>query len=126
MGLTFVDVRIRRSRETSDTRTVRCLVDSGATYTVVPRAILEELGIEPDDVVTFELADGSTIDRQRGWMYVEFEGHSGYSPVAFGEPGDSELLGTLTLENLRLWLDPLHRELHPLKQTLKNSRQTRR
>ena len=32
--------------------------------------------------------------------------------------GDSDLLGVMTLELLRLFVDPLHRELHPLKQRL--------
>ncbi len=119
MGLTHVDITIRKAKDAADARKVRCLVDSGATMTIVPGAVLHTIGIEPEDTVAFELADGSTIQRRTGWMYVEFDGHSGYSPVVFGEPGDSELLGVLTLENLRLWLDPLHRELHPLKQTLK-------
>jgi predicted aspartyl protease len=122
MGLTFVDITIRKVKGTPDTRTVRCLVDSGATLTVVPGATLDEIGVERDDSVTFELADGSTVTRRTGWMYVEFNGHAGYSPVAFGEAGDSELLGMLTLENLKLWLDPIHRELHPMKQTLKRQR----
>lgn len=119
MGLTFIDISVRKSKEAAEARSVKCLVDSGATLTVVPRELLEAVGIEPEQFIDFELADGTTIRRETGWMYVEFDGHSGYSPVAFGEPGDSELLGVLTLENLRLWLDPLHRELHPLKQTLK-------
>lgn len=120
MGLTHVEITIRKTKGAPAARAVRCLVDSGATMTVVPRQLLEELGVEAEDTVSFELADGSTIDRRTGWVYVEFDGHSGYSPVVFGEPGDTELLGILTLENLRLWLDPLHRELHPLKQSLKS------
>jgi predicted aspartyl protease len=126
MGLTFIDLVIRSSKGATEARTVRCLVDSGATYTIVPASVLMELGIDAEETITFELADGSTVDRRIGWVYVEFDGRSGYSPVAFGEPGDSQLLGVLTLENLRLWLDPLQRELHPLKQTLKPIRDTRR
>lgn len=119
MGLTHVEIRVRKIKDAPDSRTVRCLVDSGATMTVIPATVLDDIGVQPEDSVSFELADGSTVQRRTGWMYVEFNSRSGYSPVVFGEPGDSELLGVLTLENLRLWLDPLQRELHPLKQTLK-------
>lgn len=118
MGVTFVDVELQRVEDASDSRTVRCLVDSGSTYTVVPAELLHELGVTPKSSVVFELADGSTVKRSTGWAFVRLNGHSGYTPIAFGEKGDSELLGVLTLENLGLWLDPLHRQLHPLKQTL--------
>ncbi|MFI5351646.1 MAG: hypothetical protein ACHQZS_01700 [Candidatus Binatales bacterium] len=38
--------------------------------------------------------------------------------MIFGEPGDSQLLGALTLEALGLSLDPLRRELKPLPMIL--------
>ena len=37
----------------------------------------------------------------------------GAAPVVFGEPGDSSLLGVVTLEALGYVLDPLTRELRP-------------
>jgi predicted aspartyl protease len=118
MGLTFVDIVIRKTADSSDAASVTCLVDSGAIYTIVPGDLLRSLAIEEHDAVDFELADGTKITRQTGWMFVEFGQRFGYSPVVFGEPGDSELLGAFTLEALRLWLDPVHRTLNPLKMTL--------
>jgi hypothetical protein len=38
--------------------------------------------------------------------------------VIFGEPGDANLLGALTLESLGLSLDPLKRELRELPMLL--------
>ena len=118
MGIAFVDVTVRRSPESPDTRTVSCLIDTGATTTVLAGELLAELGIAPHDEVRFSLADGSQVLRKVGRAFVEFEGRGEYTRVAFGEPGDSNLLGVLTLEELQLFVDPLHRELHPLKQQL--------
>ena len=42
----------------------------------------------------------------------------GAAPVIFGEPGDSNLLGVVTLEALGYVLDPLKRELRALPMLL--------
>jgi hypothetical protein len=42
----------------------------------------------------------------------------GGADVIFGEEGDHQLLGALTLEALGLALDPLKRELRPLPMML--------
>jgi hypothetical protein len=38
--------------------------------------------------------------------------------VIFGEPGDSSLFGAIALEALGLTLDPLRRELKPIRMML--------
>lgn len=99
-------------------RVLEFLVDSGATYSVVPATILEELGIKPIDQQTFRLADGRTVVRRKGGAMFRFDGRVGVADVVFGEPGDSSLLGALTLESLGLALDPLRRELRELPMLL--------
>ena len=118
MGLTFIDITIRPSPKSRQHRTLPVLVDTGASQTVVPGKLLRELGIEPHETMEFELADGSTIERKVGRAFIEIDGRGEYAPIVFGEKGDSDLLGVMTLELLRLFVDPLHRELHPLKQRL--------
>jgi hypothetical protein len=49
---------------------------------------------------------------------AKYAGKVGGADVIFGEPGDSQLLGALTLEALGLMLDPLRRELKPLPMIL--------
>ncbi len=97
---------------------LRFLVDSGAVYSVVPKSALTELGIKPHSKQQFTLANGDTIERELGDALFEYGGRRGASPVIFGEPGDSHLLGMVTLEALGLMLDPLRRELRPLPMTL--------
>ena len=88
------------------------MVDSGATYTVVPETVLKRLGIKPDDEEKFSLADGRIIKRKVGSALYEYEGKQRAAPVLFGEKDDSLLLGTFTLEALGLTLDPLKRKLY--------------
>jgi len=105
---------------------VKFLVDSGAIYSVVPARTLDRLGVKPHSRRTFVLADGSELTRRMGDAVFRLDGRQGASPVIFGEKGDSTLLGTVTLESLGVWLDPLRRELRPLPMILAPSTQRRR
>ena len=114
MGLTTVTVRLSRvggKRAIEETM----LVDSGATYAVVPAARLRSLGVRPYARETFSFADGSSVQRRVGSAFFELGDRRGPAPVIFGEPGDASLLGALALEALGLQLDPLKRELRPMK-----------
>jgi predicted aspartyl protease len=97
---------------------VELLVDSGAVYSVVPTPVLDELGIKPLTEEEFRLANGEAIRRKKGVALFRYAEKIGGADVIFGEPGDSQLLGALTLESLGLVLDPLRRELKPLPMIL--------
>jgi predicted aspartyl protease len=97
---------------------VSLLVDSGAIYSLVPGATLRRLGIKPHSVQTFTLADGSRLRRRLGDAIFVIDGKRGASPVIFGQPGDSALLGTVSLEALGLMLDPIRRTLRRLPMVL--------
>jgi len=114
MGLTDVKVVVSNPTDPSRTRTLKFLVDSGAIYSVVPGEILAELGIIPDDIESFTLADLTEIRRPVGQAAFTFGGRTRTSPVMFGEPGDAILLGVMTLEALGLMLDPVKQELRKM------------
>jgi hypothetical protein len=114
MGITTLAVAVGNVARPQVTETLDFLVDSGAIYSVVPVPVLMRLGIEPLAVETFRLADGSTITRRKGGALFRYGDRVGVADVIFGEPGDSILLGALTLEALGLTLDPLKRELRPM------------
>ena len=42
------------------------MVDTGATYTFLPGAMLRDLGIEPTRTSEFQLASGETVHSMRG------------------------------------------------------------
>jgi predicted aspartyl protease len=55
---------------------VDALVDTGATFTVVPSAILDRLGVELSQRAGFRLADGAAIQRGIGETQVRIEGQT--------------------------------------------------
>jgi clan AA aspartic protease len=118
MGLTVLEIEVGNPANPEVTQTVEFLIDSGAVYSVVPTPILEGLGIKPLADEGFRLADGSKIVRKKGIALFRYRDRVGGADVIFGEEGDSNLLGALTLEALGLALDPLKRELRRLPMLL--------
>jgi clan AA aspartic protease len=118
MGITFIGIDVANPATPEETERVEFLVDSGAVYSVVPTPVLERLGIRPLAQQQFRLADGSKVVRKKGVAVFRHGELVGGADVIFGEEGDSNLLGALTLEALGLSLDPLRRELKPLPMIL--------
>ena len=76
---------------------LRALVDTGATYTWVPRDILERLGIQPEEERPFVLADGRQVAYGIAWIRVRIDGRSQPTIAVFGDPGSEPVLGVFTL-----------------------------
>lgn len=121
MGLTHVSVKVGNPANGRRAEEVRCLVDSGAIYSLIPRAVLRRLGIKPHSRREFVLANGDVIRRKLATATFEYEGRRGDSMVIVGEPGDDPLLGATTLEGFGLVLDPFRRELRPMQLPLKSA-----
>lgn len=98
--------------------TVRFLVDSGATYTLLPYSIWKAIGLSPKRSVTVTLADGTAIERKVSECHISLPEGEGHTPVILGEPGDKALLGVVTLEILGLILNPFTRTLQPMRMLL--------
>ena len=92
---------------------VDALVDSGATYTLRPSALLERLGVSRARKRTFVIADGSVHELDMGLAWVRLRGEASPSWVVFG-PDSAELLGAVTLEEFTLGMDPVRGELVPM------------
>lgn len=91
------------------------LVDTGATYTVVPNEFVKKLNLKPIKTQEFSLADGTIIKRKVSYAFVEIDGNKAPSTVVIGEEGDSPILGVFTLEGMGLMIDPFKRKLRPMK-----------
>ena len=115
MGMTEIRVRLVNLADPTRSAEVDMVVDSGAIYSVVPAKILRRIGIEPRQTHDFGLANGGRVRRAIGDARYEIDGAAGAAPVIFGQRGDANLLGVVTLEALGLRLDPLRRTLRPLK-----------
>ena len=118
MGITKIKVEVGNPSKPDRTEPIDFLVDSGALYSVVPTAVLKRLKIKPLIEEEFRLANGDCITRKKGIALFRYKGKVGGADVIFGEEGDYNLLGVLTLEALGFGLDPLKRELLPLPMIL--------
>lgn len=94
---------------------VEALVDTGATYTMLPASMLQNLGVVPHDRAEFELADGNVAEMDIGRTWVRIDGRSEIVPIIFGEEGTTALLGAVTLEIFRLGVDLVRQELIPVR-----------
>ncbi|MEW5693045.1 MAG: aspartyl protease family protein [Candidatus Hydrogenedentota bacterium] len=115
MGITYLVVSVSNPKKSKLEKRVRCLVDSSATYSMIDKKILTKIGIRPDDEIILSLAHGSEVKRMIGEVAFTIAGKRRDSTVIFGEPGDTNLLGAVTLKIMGLFLDPLKRKLKPLK-----------
>ena len=90
---------------------VEALVDTGATFTILPSPILDSLGVEPQRSGSFELADGSFRDYRIGETILRVEGEEVSSVVVFVDEDMGSILGAVTLEILGLGVDPVSQRL---------------
>jgi clan AA aspartic protease len=115
MALTHVAGTVSRAGRRRRPLAVRFLVDTGAVYTVLPENVWRAIGLKGDRVAEFTLADGTVIRRDVSECRIQVEGLSATSPVVLGGPADAPLLGAVTLETLGLMVNPLTRELLPMR-----------
>jgi predicted aspartyl protease len=116
LGITYIEGLL--TGPAGKQATVKFLVDSGATYTLVPAEEWRVLGLQPKRTVAFSLADGTTIERRVSECHLSLRQGEGHTPVILGEPGDEALLGAITLEELGLVLNPFTRTLQPMRMML--------
>ncbi len=113
MGLFAVRVEVFSNREPPKSRVVEFIVDTGATLSVIPEEIAQELGVQPEEMRIFQLADGTRVSRDLGTACFAYEGRRTTVPVVIGRRGDIPLLGAITMEALGYEADPVHRTLRP-------------
>ncbi len=116
MGITYIEGEVmgtgaKRIR-------VRFLVDSGATYTLLPEGVWKAIKLKPKRTLTFTLADGSPLEREVSECHITLPQGEGHTPVILGKGGDEPLLGVVTLEGLGLVLNPFNRTLQPMRMML--------
>ena len=100
---------------------VEALVDTGSTYTWVPRDLLARLGVNPRFQREFVTADERIIQRDMGLALARIDGNELPTLVGFGEEGGMPLLGAVTLEEFSLGADPVNQRLVPVRGLAKTS-----
>ena len=71
------------------------MVDTGASYTIVPAKLLEGLGVEPIDTVRLSLANGRRVEYEIGRALATVDGRTETTLVVFGEDAARPAVGGL-------------------------------
>ena len=90
-------------------------VDTGSTYTALPREMLLALGVPVDRSVPSRLADGTRQEVIIGETKIRIAGTQFTTIVIFAEEGEPSLLGVITLEQALLAVDPVNNRLIPVE-----------
>jgi predicted aspartyl protease len=113
MGLFALTVTLF-PREAGSPRPVEALVGTGASYSVVPRPILDTLGCRLIRMQPVMLPDGRTDEWPLTLIEIECAGRRTPTPVLMGPAEGRVVLGAITLEELGLGVDPGGRRLVPV------------
>lgn len=116
MGVTYVEGQVKGP--TGKEESVRFLIDSGATYSLLPKVVWETIELKPKRKLSFTLADGTTLERSVSEAFLILPQGEAHTPVILGEEGDESLLGVVTLEILGLVFNPFDRTLRPMRMLL--------
>ncbi len=111
MGMFEVNVKLANLAAPSQTEDLTLLVDTGATLSWIPRAILEKLGVKAFSRLPFTLADGRRLERDTTAVLLTIDGRKAPVQVAFGEDGEEAVLGATSLEGLGFMVDPIGEKL---------------
>ncbi len=116
VGITFANVRLSNPhRPDLGSFERKFLIDTGAIYSVVPANDLESLGVARLRREVFGLADGTHQEYDVGEAFLELCSKCGTSPVVFAPEGVTPLVGVVTLESFGLMVNPITRELLPMR-----------
>ena len=89
-------------------------VDTGSTFTALPRELLEALGVPVNRTAQSRLADGSVQAIDLGQTTIRLEGNQFTTTIIFAEEGEPSRLGVVTLGQALLAVDPVNNELIPV------------
>ena len=110
----YVDVTIRNLAERERCKSGRFLVDTGATDSLVPARWLRDIGLEPEETRSYELADGRELEIGVASARFEFMGSFTAGIVLFGDDDAEPLLGVTALESVGVEVDPREQTLKKL------------
>ncbi len=114
MGMTYANVIIRNPAAPAREWEGQFLVDTGAIDSLVPRPILEAIGLEPAAQRNYELADGTEITMDVAGAEMELLGEFTAGLVIFGDAKAEPLLGVTALESVGIEIDPQNQRLKKL------------
>ena len=111
MGFIHVNVDVANPAAPDVSESVRVLVDTGATLSILPEDILDRLGIRRIQKRRFR-GFGGTVTRDIGIVAMSYDGAESGVTVVFGAEGDPPIMGVTALETLGFEVDPVDGKLN--------------
>ena len=115
MGTFSVTAQLLPAEPTGSSESITLMVDTGATYTCLPRALLERMGYRPRGRRQVVFANGTEAEWDVTAVTLSLL-DSTLPTLCFMAPDSSPgLLGAVTLEDFGLGVDPIGKRLVPVK-----------
>ncbi len=90
-------------------------MDTGATFTVLPKELLQKIGaVKVPTTTRLELGDGPSVEADVYAVVMTIEDREG-ATLAVTFPGAKSVLGVRSLEDLGLKVDPVRGTLEPTR-----------
>ena len=114
MGLIYAPVTIRNPADASKYWEGTFLVDTGAIESLVPREILDAIGVKPATQREYVLADGSKVNLETAPAAMEIMGTLIGTTVVFEDTNSEPLLGRIALNAAGIEVDTNNQTLTKL------------
>jgi clan AA aspartic protease len=111
MGHTFVTVYLEGTKKGEE---MKVLVDTGATFTVIPKDLAERLGVPKLRKERVKLANGMEVKAEAGVVHIKIKEREAPTTVLIMDC-EEPLLGVEALETLGLKVNPETEELEPTR-----------
>ncbi len=106
MGFVYVEVGVTNPSTPDVSESIRALVDTGATLSILPASLLEGLGIRRTGKKKFR-GLGGIVTRDVGNVTMHYSGAAGGVTAIFGDEDDPAIMGVTALESLGFDVDPV-------------------
>ena len=113
MGIFSVEISVG-NLEQEEWVDLSATVDTGGFMMSVPGSLLYAIGVAPSFTENVRMADGRTRVLNIGYAWLRLNGREVMTLVAFNDDYTTPLLGSLALETLRMYVDPVEQRLHPM------------
>lgn len=114
VGTFTVPVVIANPRHVERRVTLDLLVDTGATWTLLPGQVVKQLDLPTPWERSVSLASGERVTYPTGQVVMRLNGEDLTTIFLAGPPGSLGLLGAVTLEEFGLAPDPVKKTLVPV------------